>query len=1859
MRNLILKRKILICMLFIAATMLGYLSLQRLPVELFPNTELPFLIVQVYSYQETDPQYLESEAIIPLEGAVGTLEGIDRIESRVNRSSGTITVFFNQSTRLKYAYLKLREKVTAVMATLPEYYRVNVVHIDTEQISNMFMGLQIRGGGGLDRLRHLAEREIKREFEAVDGIASVQLYGGREMSVEIVLDEAVCAAFGVTPAQVAGLIRSNGATNSFAGQAREAGRQYFVNVVTEYTDIHDLENIIVRTAGPVRLGDVAEINFGVKEQTSISRVNGKDILSMNLVREARVNLIDLSHKTRAVIDRLNDDLAARDVQISIEHDAAEMMEDNIDLIVKLALIGGGLAVLLLWFFLRNLRLVLIIALAIPISVYAAFNFFYAFGISINTMTLVGIALAVGMLLDNSVVVLENIYRLVSRRKDADTAVMQGVGEIWRAIVASTLTTVAVFLPFIFSQEFFTRILGKHIGVSIISTLLISLAVSLLLVPMVAHWFLRKREQRREQKLEQRRADEKVYTCTLAAGERGPNEATSFQFFGGDNRLMEIYTVLLKTCLRHPARTILSSVVLFFISVIVCVGLSVNTTDEAEDNHFNIYLTMPAGASLNTTDETVMELEQQLADLPEMEDLTVRIEEGSATLHVSLKENYSRIQQRTFGGVRQAAMNRVEDLRTGQVSLQQPGFHGGGGGFGGGGPDDDEMASLFGIGGQREQVIIKGNDFDRMRAFAEDLQYHLERVPAVSSVSLNVQRPSPEIHLLFNQLAMSNRDVAMATVAQELRGFQSEFSTRVDFRQGVDNYDIVIRSESAGERAAAEAAELAWRAAQRRTAVEDSLEAARAENEEYLGEANNGQVVVDEADSTVYSGASGADSVDVGHADSLAGLVTPDSAQIVAGMADSTVYPGTLVDSPIDSSEAALAAGDSVTAVADSLAADADTVAAVITQMRPGFSGRSSGAKNIDDLRQLPIPTPQGGAVELQYLTRIVYASGNPGINRVNQEKQIELTFDFRREINDSRGARDDARAEVDRLVAGLTVPPGLAVEVEHGDQDLGEFKFLIGTAFLLIFMILASVFESLTKPLVMMFTIPLAGIGSFWILILTKTPLMNAYTLIGFLILLGVVVNNGIILIDYALVLRRRGVRTTRALMMAGQARLRPILITAITTIAAMVPLAMGKTEEVMIIGAPFAITVIGGLAVGTLFTLIFIPVVFHGLDQTLAWLRALNWRTKLVQLVALVLGIWLVRWRVDSLVWRMLWWTVLVMAVPGLTWFIRSSLRRADAEIIPEGEPIRIRVRNLTKIYDQPSQFKREWGKGPAWREKLRVLQGKVEDVLAGPGRYHRLRDFNQWVWQVPLVGFAVYFIYFYLRSNFWLFVLSHLVFFLGLWLLRPVQQYLKHRAGIVDATPEEQAAAWKEKSEAAWEQAAARRREQQRKRQERRDRARRQRPWWHPLRVLLAVVKLPWRVLKLLWWVVKWIGRRLWWLIKLPWRAARWLVRERFVNVRRLPGRTRRGFVRSLVGLFMWGFPLWSLMLFAGRGFKPGGLVFIALLWYGALLTWRGAERLHVRRIKVSRISGRGAGLRKAFYRLVQVIPVIGKKKRPFLALGGVSLEIGRGMLGLLGPNGAGKTTMMRIICGVLEQSYGRVYINGIDTRQKREELQGLIGYLPQEFGTYENMTAWEFLNYQAILKKLTDKKRRERMVDYVLRSVNIEEHKDRKIGSFSGGMKQRVGIAQILLALPRILVVDEPTAGLDPRERIRFRNLLVELSRERVVIFSTHIIEDIYSSCKQVAVLNEGRLLYLDEPLKMTAQAEGHVWQFFMEAEEFETARKELRVVHHMRDGERIRVRCLAEAEPVVGAELVQPTLEDAYLWLLGRRPETEVA
>jgi ABC-type multidrug transport system ATPase subunit len=1162
-----------------------------------------------------------------------------------------------------------------------------------------------------------------------------------------------------------------------------------------------------------------------------------------------------------------------------------------------------------------------------------------------------------MLLDNSIVVLENIYRLVQKNMPVEQAVIEGSKEVWRSIFAATLTTAIVFLPFIFASNFIIRTLGYHIGVSIVSTLFVSLLVALMLIPMVANYFFRMHDVK----------------------------SLQFQKVSASSRSVQIYTLLLKSAMRFPLRTIVWTVVIFFSSVLLALALSLSSQQQTETQDFNLYITMPEGSTLQTTDLAAIDLESRLENIDEIEEIISQVYEEEAILTLKLKEDFESLNSLTIPEVKGSIDERLDDFRAADVSFEQPQtstrFQGGNRG---------EMTASFermlGVGSQTEKILIKGRDFEVMRRVADDIQYQLDALSAVDRVRMNVSRNRPEIHLLFDQEILNNYDVSLMGITSELSNFEKEISVGANFKQKNEHYDILIQNS------------------------------------------------------------------------------------------------------------------------------DLEKI-------------------TIEDLRELPILSESGSYYPLEQISRIIYSEGSAGINRINQEKQIDLSYSFITEISESKTFLEDARREVESLLNSLEIPSGIALEMEKSEADLSEFYFLIGLAALLIYMILAAVFESLLNPVVIMFTIPLAAIGSLWAIIITGNSLLNTNTLIGFLILLGIVVNNGIILIDFTRILRQRSFRRSRALIIAGRARLRPILITAITTIVAMVPLAMGKVDYVTSIAAPFAITVIGGLSLSTLFTLIFIPTVYSGLESMLSWFRQLDWRLKITQSVLFFTGAVLIVVEIESIIWQFANLFILMLIIPGLTYFVMNSLRSARSTLIKPGQPVKISIKNLYKIYDQPGRFSREWSRGK------KISARDTSKPLPGSWIY-----FLQMSWHLFLFIFLIYYIYFYLQQSFWIFFLSHFLYFYGLFLL----------------------------------------------------------PQFSGLSVQIR--------------------------------------------------KKQRNPIAKIHLFFLWFFPLLNLIIFYFKWKTVLSVIFIGVAWYFMLMVYKTSHRLTKQLIDINRIRGRFSNLKKRYYRLIRMVPFIGKKTTPFYALSGISLDIESGMFGLLGPNGAGKTTLMRVICGILKQSYGSVHFNQIDAGEKREELQGLIGYLPQDFGTYENMTAFEFLSYQAIMKNILPVEEREKRVLYVLASVHLETHRDEKIGSFSGGMKQRIGIAQTLLHLPRVLVVDEPTAGLDPRERIRFRNLLVELSRERVVIFSTHIIEDIASSCDKVAVLDRGLLKYLGTPTEMLELADGFVWQCLVGINEFEKIRASQNIIHHIKVANRIRIRLLSRNRPLAGAIPVKPTLEDSYLWLL---------
>ena len=265
---------------------------------------------------------------------------------------------------------------------------------------------------------------------------------------------------------------------------------------------------------------------------------------------------------------------------------------------------------------------------------------------------------------------------------------------------------------------------------------------------------------------------------------------------------------------------------------------------------------------------------------------------------------------------------------------------------------------------------------------------------------------------------------------------------------------------------------------------------------------------------------------------------------------------------------------------------------------------------------------------------------------------------------------------------------------------------------------------------------------------------------------------------------------------------------------------------------------------------------------------------------------------------------------------------------------------------------------------------------------------------------------------------------------------------------------------------------------------------------------------------------------------------------------------------------------------------------------------------------------------------------------ALKNVSLEIANGIFGLLGPNGAGKSTLMRTIAALQEADDGSIMLGDIDVAKDKQALREMLGYLPQEFGVYPKVSAIDLLDHMAIMKGIADAQIRKEQVESLLYQVNLWESKEQKLGTFSGGMKQRFGIAQALLGDPKLIIVDEPTAGLDPMQRNRFHNLLSEIGENVIVILSTHIVDDVSDLCNDMAIILNGELKLSGKPLELIKKIEGKVWQGLIEKDVAETLEDDERLISKRLYMGKVKVRLLSDGEPMKGFKLNEPEIEDLY-------------
>jgi len=1585
--SLPVRRPIATLMIFVGLFVMGGIAWQRIPVELLPPVSGEQLYVS-FSRPGSEPEVVEREILLPLQARAAELEGVEETWAEIKSSGGSFTVRFEPGTDLRVRELELRRLAVELVREQPRGSSIDVDSQDLSMISRFAMIVQVLGMEDRNSLLDFVEQRIQTRLAAVPGVANVWAGGGapREMTVEI--DPDLCAAEGVEPGEVtAALDRSVRRLQFLGGSEDEAGRTAVV-LDGRPRGVVSLGNIRIRPDRATLLRHVAHVELGTGREEMLFRVNGKPTVALVIFQDEGANLIRLGRDVRERLDGLSDEFADYGLEFVINFDAAEVVEEQLDRLKWLACGGFVIALVVLFLFLRQWRAVAVVAIAVPASLLTALALLFLTGQSINLITLFGLAVGIGMLVDNSIVVYEAVQRRLEHGAEPDAAAEMGVRRTVRAILAATLTNAIVFLPIVFIDfnDGVMRSLLEIMALAILLPLIGSVLVAIGLVPLLA----RRLAAPAALKLIAERRKRRQSLGGLAP----PDQAR------------ELFGAVLTVALRRPTvwvAFVLAAVLLTVVIAIpwVAVGTASQEPPEAKQIRFSVETESTQSLARTTAGfEAVEGALMELEGLRLVESM-IREEGGSITVHLLPKGE--RPDDVNATRVRQVAREAARSLKDLRVNSQSQSFGGGGGGSGSSGGG---VGSLLGTGPAR--TVISGSDSRVLAKLANDIETQLSSIPQMGAVNVDGGTGQREMRVLPMEIALRAYGLTADQVLPALS---------------------IVRREGVTMRT---------------------------------------------------------------------GFTQHDGREI----------PMT------------------------------------VRRLEPASGAMAS----LSDLR---LSTP-AGVLPLSALARVREMSAPPTILHHNGRREIGISYRLGDDAPKTGPSRQALDADIENALQGIHRPVGYTIETPDADESFSWFKKVMVPVVLLLFAALALTFESVTLPLLVMLSLPLTVLGATWSLVLSGMP-ADYMALVGTLALIGLTVNPAILLVDR---MQQRawegGMSAGAAALAAVRERARPVLMTATTTIAGLWPLAIATGAENEI-WPPFATVVMGGLATSTLLTLLFIPVGFvflHRLDRLFGrlgpWIL-IGW----IAASAAVMAPLILSGTINSTRWQVI--TTLLVAAALLAVIV--MLFRKPELPTPKADdgPPAVEVRHLYKTYGKPGPVGRAWRVQDRFANAVRKFGGSSFYPREARGRLMSLL----------LISAGTFYLAFGLQTIGW-----RLIFLL---ISSAVVAALFKQIGIARGKVDDVG-----------------------------------RSDLGGIESLLAVLA--------------------------PWIALVYHVFTEYV------------------------IPMTS----AGMKEPPGVFKFMGIIWIQIaialmLLVGQFGRRTAVRlaRGMIAKKPRRGSWRRfRSWWRgLSRGLFGLDLPREQVRALSGVDFVAERGMVGILGPNGAGKTTLLRMLAGILDPSVGKIYLGGVPLDDLRRYLARYVGYLPQEFGLPKDLTARQYLEYYALHYELGDRAERDERVSSLLKEVGLAERADEKIGGFSGGMRQRVAVARTLLRLPPVIIVDEPTVGLDPRERIRFRNLLSRLAEGRVVLFSTHVVEDVEVACERVLVMGRGTVLFDGAPHDLASVAEGKVWVVSLEPGEEESLLDGSRVVDQVPEpGGRVRTRVLSDSAPVNEAEAARPTLEDGYLWLV---------
>lgn len=1063
--DIAIKRPVTVWMFTFAVMLFGLVGLSRLAVNLLPELSYPTLTVRT-NYVGAAPAEIEQLITKPIEEAVGVVKGLRKISSISKAGQSDVLLEFEWDVAMDITSLEVREKLDLIRLPL-DVKKPLILKFNPSLDPIIRLGLQTSDNSilGLTKLRTFAEYDVKRQLESLLGVASVKLGGGLEQEYQVVIDQHKLAQLNLNSQAIINRINAEN-INVSAGKLIDGNTQYLVRTLNQFSDISDIGDLVVYRENErvIKLNDIATIIDGYKERTDVTRINAQEAVELAIYKEGDANTVKVAGLIKKKLAAINELLGER-YQLTVVYDQSTFISNAISEVKSAAIIGGILAMFILFLFLRSIKPTLIISLSIPISVIATFNMMYANDISLNIMSLGGIALATGLLVDNAIVVLENIARYKEQGLSVIDAASKGTKEVSGAIIASTLTTLAVFVPLIFVEGVAGQLFADQ-AMTVAFALIASLFVALTLIPMLASRQANQALISTSQEAKQAKTSFKQLTwykkvaylsllpikmlfillplsllrlvllifhglAKLSAAVMKPITAGFNKSFAS---LAAGYSKLLSLAMHNCLSTLFISAMFAGSAVFVAPKIGVELLPSLSQGEFYLDVELAPGTPLAVTDTTINQIAKKLQQ------------------DTRVKSTYS---------------------LTGQGSL---------------------MSSSADKGGEHQarlQVMLNSRDDEQQ--VMDDIRLFTQRL-----IGATTQMNQPELFTFSKPISieLASYDLEQLSLyAKQLTQLMEKSTVFVD----------VANSQRQGQ-----------------------PELAIHFNHQKIAQL---------------------------------GLNTADIARLVAvNVGGNIASKYTLLDRKID------------------------------ILVRSDKKQRDSVA----DLKELVVNPNDNFPITLDSISDIVETVGPAQINRINQQRVAVISANIT--SGDQKAALANAEQLIEQLKLPLNVVPSFGGQSEEMQQSFKSMLLALGLAIFLVYLVMASQFESLLQPLLILFSVPLAAVGSVYGLYFMGSTI-SVIVFIGLIMLAGIVVNNAIVLVDRINQLRSQGLEKHAAIVAAAKSRLRPIIMTTLTTALGLLPMAFGLGEGAEL-RTPMAITVISGLLCSTLLTLIILPVLYQVFDR-------------------------------------------------------------------------------------------------------------------------------------------------------------------------------------------------------------------------------------------------------------------------------------------------------------------------------------------------------------------------------------------------------------------------------------------------------------------------------------------------------------------------------------------------------------------------------------------------------------------------------------------------------------------------------------